>query len=80
MVQLSHQQKNITPTKQIESAIPLVESLKVSPSQEPCNPCTDTMYASMVSKSDLRKNYYDQIGQLPLQYSRGHNYMFILYD
>ena len=80
MVHLRHQQKNIKTKKQIESEISLVEYIDVSPSQEPPNPRTNTMYSSMASTSDICKTYSNRTGKSPLQYSRGHNYMFILYD
>ena len=37
------------------------------------------MYTSMASTSDIRKTYSDQTVKFPLQSSRGHNYVFILY-
>ena len=80
MVYLRHQQKNIKSKKQIESIIPLAESLDFYLTQEPSNPCTNTLYANMASTSDILKTYSDKIGKLPLQSSRGHNYLFILYD
>ena len=77
---LRHQQKNIKTTKQTESTNNLAESLDVSPNHEPYNTCTDTMYARMSSTSDKGKTYSNQTVKLPLQSSRGHNYVFILYD
>ena len=67
-------------TKQIESAIPLAESLNVFPSRETFNPRTNTIYSRMAYTSDLHKKYSDQTGKSPLQSSRGKNYVFILYN
>ena len=77
MGQLCHKHKYIKTTKQIESTIPLKESLDVSSSQEPSNPRTNIMYVNMKYTYDI---YSDQTGKFPLQSSRGHNYVFILYD
>ena len=42
------QQNNIKSTK-LETAVPLAESIDFKPLQEPANPHTSNMYASMVS-------------------------------
>ena len=80
MGHIRHQHKNINPKKQIESSITLAEYINVSPSQEPSNPCINTIYASMISTSDLLRTHSDKTGQLPLQSYRGHNFVFILYN
>ena len=47
--------KNMKTTKHIEPTIPLAEYLGVSPNQEESNPCTNIIYSSMASTSDIRK-------------------------
>ena len=79
MGHLRMQQKNIQSTT-IATVIPLAESIDFSPSQEPTNPRTNTMYASMVAATNIRRSYSDQTGRFPVQSSRGNNYVFILYD
>ena len=79
MGHLRMQQKNIQSTT-IATVIPLAESIDFSPSQEPTNPRTDTMYASMVAATNIRRSYSDQTRRFPVQSSRGNNYVFILYD
>ena len=48
--------------KKIESTIPLVQSINVSPSQEPSNPRTNTMYFRMASTYGICKTYFHQTG------------------
>jgi hypothetical protein len=76
---LRMQQQNIQSTK-ITADLPIATSLDVSPSREPNNIRTNAVFATVLASTDLRKSYSDQTGRFPVQSSRGHNYVMILYD
>jgi hypothetical protein len=48
-------------------------SLDFSPSQEPQNKRTHSVFITIMKAADLRKLYSDQTGKFPVQSSRGHN-------
>ena len=76
---LRMQQKNVQSTK-ISKDLPIAASLDVAPSQEPNNPRTHVVYATVMPMDELRKSYSDQTGQFPVQSSRGYNYVMVVYD
>jgi hypothetical protein len=76
---LRMQQKNIQSTK-LTSNLDMPTSLDFSPSQEPQNLRTHAVFVTIMTATDLRKSYSDQTGKFPVQSSRGHNYVMILYE
>jgi hypothetical protein len=55
-------------------------SLDFSPSQEPQNERTHSVFLTIVKATALRKLHSDQTGKFPVQSSRGHNYVMVLYE
>ena len=72
-------QNNIKSNK-LKTSIPLAEFINFNLWQEPTKYCTNTMYNSMVSSSDLFKSYSDHTLNFPVQSYLGHNYVFISYN
>ncbi len=76
---LRTKQKNIQSTK-ITSDLDMQTSLDFSPSQEPQNKRTHSVFVTIMKATDLRKSYSDQTGKFPVQSSRGHNYVMVMYE
>jgi hypothetical protein len=77
---LRMQQKNIRSTKPLTADLPIATSLDFSPSQDLHNPRTHIVFPTIINTTNLQKSYSDQTGKFPIQSSRGHNYVMILYD
>jgi hypothetical protein len=73
------QPNNMQSTK-ITSDLDMQTSLDYSPSQEPQNKRTHSVFITLMKATDLRKSYSDQTGKFPVQSSRGHNYVMVLYE
>ena len=73
------EQKNIQSTK-VTTDLDLAMSLDIIPSQEPNNPRTNVVFATILTETKLHRSYSDQTGKLPVQSSRGYNYVMLLYD
>ena len=73
------QQKSIRSTT-ITTDLDINTSLDVSPSQETNNTRSHVVFATILTTKEFRKSYSDQTGKFPIQSSRGHNYVMILYD
>ena len=76
---LRMEQKNIQSTK-VTTDLDLAMSLDIIPSQEPNNPRTNVVFATILTETKLHRSYSDQTGKLPVQSSRGCNYVMLLYD
>jgi hypothetical protein len=74
------QQKNLQSTKPITASLPIATSLNVKPTQEHQNGRTHAVFATVLPSSNLHKSYSDQTGKVPVQSSRGCNYVMVLYD
>ena len=73
------QKRNLNSTK-LRTSVPLATSIGVQLSQEPLNAETNTLFSLLLPTSDIHKYYSDQTGKFPVQYSRGYQYVFILYE
>ena len=73
------EQKNIQSTK-ITTDLDLATSLDIIPFQEPNNPRTNVVFATILTEAELRKSYSDQTGKFLMQSSHGYNYVMILYE
>ena len=76
---LRMEQKNIQSTK-ITTDLDLATSLDIIPFQEPNNPRTNVVFATILTEAELRKSYSDQTGKFLMQSSHGYNYVMILYE
>jgi hypothetical protein len=74
------QQKNLQSTKPIAASLPIATSLDVKPAQENQNARTHAVFATVLPSSNLHKSYSDQTGKFPVQFSRGYNYVMVLYN
>ena len=50
-----------------------------TPKQEPNNSNSYDIICTVIEASFLRKFYSEQTGKLPVKYSSGHQYIFIIY-
>jgi hypothetical protein len=76
---LRMQQKNTQSTK-ITANLPIATSLDFNPSQEPHNTRAHGVFTGVLPAAEPRLSYSDQTGKFPVQSSRGHNYVMVLYD
>jgi hypothetical protein len=77
---LRTQQKSMHQSTKITSDLDMQTSLAFSPSQEPQNKRTHSVFFTIMKATDLRKSCSDQTGKFPVQSSRGHNYVMVLYE